>query len=431
MTGWQPTAALSRSMLVGAIGVALAVLFGDPVLVVLVAPLLPLAALGLLNRPASTPRIEVRLDHVTLHEGQGTRSRLMIDDADDVEYVTRVAAHAPYVAMHPASGHVGVLLGDDREPPALEVSPRRWGVRTMGEEKAALTAPWAGYRWGPVLLPGRSMWVLPLTAPFDSRAEAPHPIGLVGRHRSSRPGDGTEFAAIRPFQAGDRLRRINWRVSLRSDALHVVTTRAEQDTGVLLVVDALADHGRSDGIGGASSSLDVTVRAAAAIAEHHVRTGDRVSLRVIGADQEVVGYGSGSRHLRLIQGRLTRIRPGEPRHLRPERMQFRATPGTVVMILSPMLADAIGTVVALLASRGLPVMVIDTLPPDAVPAVAEGTDPVVADLAWRMRRIEREQHLARLAGFGCPVVAWRGPGTLDDVLRRLARRAQVPTAGVR
>ncbi len=217
MNTWRPTASLGRSLLVGAIGVGLAVLFGDPVLVVLVAPMLLLAALGLLNRPASTPRIEVRLDHVNLHEGQGTRSRLLIDDTTDVEYVTRVAAHAPYVAMHPASGHLGVLLREGEEPPTLEVSPRRWGVRILGEEKVGLTGPWAGYRWGPVLLPGRSMWVLPSTTPFDSKAEAPHPIGLVGRHRSRRPGDGTEFASIRPFHAGDRLRRINWRVSLRSD----------------------------------------------------------------------------------------------------------------------------------------------------------------------------------------------------------------------
>ena len=73
-----------------------------------------------------------------------------------------------------------------------------------------------------------------------------------------------------------------------------MTTRAEQDTGVLLVVDALADHGRSGGVDGAASSLDVTVRAAAAIAEHHVRMGDRVSLRVIGAGHEYVGYGAGA-----------------------------------------------------------------------------------------------------------------------------------------
>ena len=288
-----------------------------------------------------------------------------------------------------------------------------------------------GYRWGPVLLPGQSMSVLPSTAPLDSRAEVPQPVGLVGRHRSRRQGEGTEFAAIRPFHAGDRLRRINWRVSLRSGALHVVTTRAEQDAGVLLVVDALADHGRSAGVDGVASSLDVTVRAAAAIAEHHVRMGDRVSLRVIGASHVYAGYGAGQRHLRVLLGRLARVQAGEPRDLAPERLHLRATAGTVVIVLSPMLTDAMGTAVALLARRRLPVMVVDTLPPDVVPAAVEGTDPVIAGLAWRLRRLDREQQLARLPALGCPVVTWRGPGTLDEVMRRLARRAQLPRAGVR
>ena len=431
MNGWHPTPALGRALVTAAIGVGLAVLFGEPVLVVLVAPLLVVAALGLLHRPSSMPRLHTGLDHVTLTEGQGTRSRLVIDDPDGVEHVARVAARAPYVAMQPANGNVGALLDADGEPPVIEVSPRRWGVRLLGEERVGLTAPWGGYRWGPVLLPGQSMSVLPSTAPLDSRAEVPQPVGLVGRHRSRRQGEGTEFAAIRPFHAGDRLRRINWRVSLRSGALHVVTTRAEQDAGVLLVVDALADHGRSAGVDGIASSLDVTVRAAAAIAEHHVRMGDRVSLRVIGASHVYAGYGSGQRHLRVLLGRLARVRAGEPRDLAPERLHLRATAGTVVIVLSPMLTDAMGTAVALLARRRLPVMVVDTLPPDVVPAAVEGTDPVIAGLAWRLRRLDREQQLARLPALGCPVVTWRGPGTLDEVMRRLARRAQLPRAGVR
>ena len=117
----------------------------------------------------------------------------------------------------------------------------------------ALTSPWAGYRWGPVLERGSEMTVLPASAPFDSAAEAPQPLGLVGANRSRRVGDGTEFAGIRPFHAGDRLRRINWRVSLRTGDLHVVTARGEEDSGVLLVVDALSDFGRSGGIGGGAS----------------------------------------------------------------------------------------------------------------------------------------------------------------------------------
>jgi uncharacterized protein (DUF58 family) len=432
MTDWRPTGALSRSLAVGALGLALAVAFGDAVLVVLAAPFLLLGGLGLLHRPRTRPAVSSRLDHRWLHEGQGTRSRLLVSDLDGVEHVTRAASPVRFVATHPAHGRLGGLVaGADTDEasglPVLEVSPRRWGRRTLGHEDVALTSRWAGYRWGPVRLPGSQLQVLPVRAPYASRAEAPQPLGLVGAHRSRRIGAGSEFSGIRPFQTGDKLRRINWRVSLRAGNLHVVTARAEEDSGVLLVVDALADHGRSEGIGGASSSLDVTVRAGAALAEHHVRRGDRVSLRAIGPRRvSVVGFGTGERHLRGLLGRLSMVGPGEPRTFGRDRPGLGVTGGTVVIVLSPMLSDAVATATATLVRRGLPVVVIDTLPADHVPEVAEGTDPMVAGLAWRMRRLERDQVLARLASLGCPVVAWRGPGTVDDVMRRLARRAQLP-----
>ena len=97
-------------------------------------------------------------------------------------------------------------------------------------------------------------------------------------------------------------------MSLRTGELHVITTRAEQDAGVWLVVDGLRDIGRSGGIDGAASTLDLTVRAAAALAEHHVRTGDRVGLLVVAADPSRVPLGSGPRHLQRIHAVLARIR---------------------------------------------------------------------------------------------------------------------------
>jgi uncharacterized protein (DUF58 family) len=432
MTGWRPTGGLSRCLAVGALGLALAVAFGDAVLVVLTAPFLVLGALGLLHRPGSSPDVTALLDHQWMHEGQGTRSRLLVSDLEGVEHVTRVATPAPFVATHPAHGRLGRLLTDDSGLPVLEISPRRWGRRILGHEDVALTSRWAGYRWGPVPLVGNQLQVLPVRAPYDSRAEAPQPLGLVGAHRSRRIGSGSEFSGIRPFQAGDRLRRINWRVSLRARTLHVVTARAEEDAGVLLVIDALADHGHSGGMGGAASSLDVTVRAGAALAEHHVRRGDRVSLRVIGPRRvSVVGFGTGERHLRNLLGRLSMVGPGEPRTFGREKPFFGVTGGTVVIVLSPMLSDAVATATATLVRRGLPLVVIDTLPSGMALEVAEGTDPAVADLAWRMRLLERDQVLARLSSLGCPVVAWRGAGTVDDVMRRLARRAQLPQVRAR
>jgi uncharacterized protein (DUF58 family) len=309
--------------------------------------------------------------------------------------------------------------------PEVELSPRRWGRRILGAEKVALYSPWAGYRYGPIALGGRQVRVLPTTAPYDSRAEAPQPLGLVGAHRSRRSGSGTELSGIRPFQPGDRLRRVNWPVSLRTGTLHVVTTRAEEDTGVLLVVDAIADHGTSTGVGGAESSLDLSVRAAAAIAEHHIRAGDRVALRVVGRGHEQVEYGAGARHLRRIQDRLATLRVGDIGEPETGVLRLGVTGGAVVVVLSPMLAEPIGTVAATLTRRGVAVLVVDTLPPDAQPA-RDGADAALVALGWRMRRIERSVVLDRLGSLGCPVVPWRGPGTVDDVMRRLARRSRLP-----
>ena len=82
--------------------------------------------------------------------------------------------------------------------------------------------------------------------------EAPQPIGLIGRPPVAARRDGTEFSSIRAFHSGDRLRRINWRVSLRTGTLHVESTRSEEDTARAAVVDALADYGLSGGIDGTS-----------------------------------------------------------------------------------------------------------------------------------------------------------------------------------
>lgn len=415
-------------MVVGAAAVVAAVLGAAPVAVVLGAPFVLLAALGLLHRPGSRPDVTAHLDQTSLHEGQGTTSRLEVDDVGDVEHVARAVVRPPYVALQPPRGLAAGLAPD---LPVVAVGPRRWGKRVLGEEQVALTTPWAGYRWGPVRLAGETVRVLPHAATFDSRTETPRPVGLVGANRSPRLGAGVEFADIRPFRPGDRLRRISWRVSVRSQELHVTTSPAEEDSGVLLVVDALGDHGRSGGLDGPASSLDQSVRAAAAVATHHLGAGDRVGLRVVGDEGGLVGYGAGRRHLRVVLDTLAGIEPGGLPDGISERLHLRVDGGSVVLVFSAMLGPAVVTATASLVQRALPVVVVDTLPPDARPLVPDGVPAEVADLAWRMRRLERDQVLAGLAGLGCPVIAWRGPGTLDDVLRRLARRAAAPRAVVR
>lgn len=426
MNHWLASAALVRAVVGSAAGLVAALVLGEPVLLVLVTPLAVYAALAARHRPTRRPHVGTRLDHPRLHEGEATTWRLDLGDAEDVEHVTRVVAPTAWVGFDPrrvVGGRpaAGVGVTD------VVLGARRWGVHELGRQQALAHGRWAGYRWGPVDLPGARLTVLPTPAPFDARAEVPQPQGLVGAHRSARDGDGTEFSGIRPFVPGDRLRRIDWRVSLRTGDLHVVTTRAEQDAGVLLVLDTFADHGRSGGVAGDPSSLDQTVRAALALAEHHLRNGDRVGLRVLGGSGTSLPYASGARHLLRIETVLAGVRPKPPRD-GDARLNLPCPPGTVVFVLSPMLHDLTVGVTATLTARALPVMLIDTLPPD----LDLGTSATAARrLAWRLRLLERDALLGRLAGTGCPVIPWRGPGTVDEVMRQLSRRTARPRAGAR
>ncbi len=429
MTSWRPTPALVRACLLALGGVTGGVVLGQEVLVVLAAPFVVLAAMGLAGRPRHAVRVTARLDHHRLHEGQGSTSRLEVDDLTGVEHVTRVASRAAHVATSPTYGASGSLVDDGL--PTVGFSPRRWGRRAVGAERVALTSAWAGWRWGPFDLPEHGLSVLPQTAPYDSHAEVPQPDGLVGRHRSRRLGGGTDFEGIRQFATGDRLKRINWRVSLRTGDLHVITTRAEQDAGVWLVVDGLRDIGVSGGIDGSPSTLDLTVRAAAALAEHHVRTGDRVGLLVVAADGARVPLGSGPRHLQRLQGTLARVRT-ETRSIPPERLDLGAGAGSVVHVLSPMLFTPLVTATASLQRRGASVIVIDTLGDNLGDnwlgdnRAGGGDRLALSVLAGGCRSSSGTTGCGRLAALGTPVVPWRGPGTLDAVLRQLARRAQVP-----
>ncbi len=72
-------------------------------------------------------------------------------------------------------------------------------------------------------------------------------------------------------------------------------------------------------------------------------------------------------------------------------------------------------------------VVVDCLPEK----VDVGAPDSPAGLAWRIRLIERRALLARAQRSGIPVVAWRGPGTLDEVLHRLQRRAALRMVGRR
>ncbi len=427
---WEPTFAHHRAALLGLGMVTLALLSGRADLLVLGAPLALIAVWSAATRPSGDPVAHHGHSFLTLYEGEPAVWRVRVDPVPGMRTVVACHPNDRWLDLEPESGVVSHEVVEGQEA-VVEMGLRstRWGRRTLGQPEVAAYGAWNAWRWGPVYLPRLQVTTLPVLEPFESRAPAPHPHGLVGVNRAARIGEGTEFAKVRPFQMGDRLRRIHWPVSARTGRLHVTATYSDDDSMVLLLVDALNDIGDSQGLAGQPSSMDVTVRAAAAIGEHHLRRGDRVGLRVFGSWHVTrVPAASGRAHLRRILDSLALIEPGTMRGDDGGAARRALPPETLVIMLSPLVDPAALHEAVTLARHGHIVVVVDTLPPGVHAHVSDKDDEIAGriELAWRIRTLERRLELDRIASFGIPVVPWAGRGSLDQVLLDLSRHASAP-----
>jgi uncharacterized protein (DUF58 family) len=131
---------------------------------------------------------------------------------------------------------------------------------------------------------------------------------LHGLHRSLRPGLSLDFAEHRPYQPGDDLRRIDWRVYGRTDRFYLKTYEADTNADVVFALDASAsmDFG-SRGV----TKFAYGRMLVASLAWLAQRQGDRVGLVTMAGDLIDIVPPS-TRHLDLILHTLGRARPSGP-----------------------------------------------------------------------------------------------------------------------
>ena len=98
----------------------------------------------------------------------------------------------------------------------------------------------------------------------------------------------------------------------------------------------------------------------------------------------------------------------------------------LAIMLSPLISQVALERAVTFARHGLTVVVVDTLPDHIV-----DDDDVLTALAWRIRVLERRREMRTVQEIGVPVVPWNGPGSLDQFLRKVARRATAPRLTVR
>jgi uncharacterized protein (DUF58 family) len=405
-------------------GAAVAAVVGRrPDLLVIAAPLVVAAVWGQFARPRGEASAEVTLSNGTLREGDVATIVVRVLPTPHADGVITLAA-TRWVERKPASGIAPIEDGVG----AIALRATRWGRRQVGTVSVSLSSAWGAYGVGPTDVPDLATATLPVPATFDASAPTPHPRGLVGLNRSVRPGSGSEFNTIRQFHPGDRLRRIHWPVSLRTGNLHVTSTFADEDAHVFLLIDAFSDIGPKEGIDGRPTSLDVTVRAAGAISEHFLSSNDRLTVRTVGAaNVPRLGVGSGRRHLRRVLETLASIAPASERRDDGQRAIRGVDPMALCLVLTPLIDPTMIGLAHTLAARGMTTVVVDTFPPH----LAENPGSVHEALAWRIRLLSRQAQVHSLVTRGVPVVPWKGTGSLDHVLRDVARRASAPRLGRR
>lgn len=432
MTGWAPTRALGRAVLVTGLLLVAAVLLGRIDLVVLAVPFAVGTAVALSRRPAGAPLVDLTVADPDVAEGEPVAATVSVDNPDPVGYdvvvlrthvspwLTAAAPERPVVLRLAPTGSADHLLATE----AL-----RWGRHLVGPASARVTACDGLIGHTSVVSPARSVRVYPVTEPFRADEAMPRAAGLVGAHRSRRPGEGGELAGVRVFGPGDRLRRIDWRVSLRARQLHVAATLSDRDAEVVLLLDLLAEAGRSGGIRGASSVLDTTVRAAAAIGEHYLHQGDRVSMLEYGPRARRLRPAAGRRQYLTLLDWLLDVR-ALPYEYEPDDElsgpQLLSS-NALVVVLTPLIDPRSAGMLARLARAGRFVVAVDTLPPTASP---DPSDPLMT-VAHRLWCLDRDNTIGQLREHGVPVVTWAGAGSLDQVLRDVARMAVAPRAVLR
>jgi uncharacterized protein (DUF58 family) len=138
---------------------------------------------------------------------------------------------------------------------------------------------------------------------------------LTGLHKSPYHGLSQEFAAHRPYIAGDEIRRIDWRVYARTDRLYVKESEEETNAPVRLLLDTSASLRYAPR---EMSKLDYARYLVAALAYLATRQGDRVGLACFSEEvRTLLPARGGKRHLQTILLALENLESGGQTRLGP------------------------------------------------------------------------------------------------------------------
>jgi uncharacterized protein (DUF58 family) len=383
-----------------ALGLVAAVALGRPELAALAAPFAVLAAAGFAL--AREPELRVHLDLDAERRVEGGELHLQVEVAS-VRPVERLTALVSLPEGLEAEGPNPVVarLGEDA-PLELELPVRciRWGAYEVGDVVVRADDALGFFAYEHAFERPRPLKVYPAAESLSSILRPLETQVFSGNQVARSRGEGIEFADLRPYVPGDRVRRINWRATARRGEPWVNESHPERNSDVVLFLDTFAEVRR-----GAVGTLDLAVRAAASLTAHYLAEKDRVGLVSFGGVLNWLTVASGPVQVyRIVDSLLDSeiylsyvwkgidvMPPGT------------LPPRALVLALTPLVDERATGALADLRARGFDLAVIEISP---LPFVDPGGAPFerLAFTLWRQRR---DALRSRYRALGVPVVEWR------------------------
>jgi uncharacterized protein (DUF58 family) len=407
------TAKLAGYASLAALGLFAGIAFGRAELVVLATPFVLVLAIGL--AAGSEPELEVDVRPELARTLEGEEVPIVISLAANTRIERLELSLAMPRDVTPAGDtSFGLTLaeGERRELNTALHFPR-WGVYRLARVGLAAFDRLGLFVFERELPAGHLLRVYPREERLREIVRPHETQAYVGNLVARQKGEGIEFADLRLYQPGDRVRRVNWKATARRGSLVVNEEHPERNSATVLMLDSFAEARL-----GAAGTLDQAVRATAALAGAYLRRRDQVGLLSFGGSLNWLEPALGTVQLyRIVEALLDtevvlsyvwRDIRVIPTHALP--------PKALVLCLTPLLDERMESALVDVRGRGADVAVVE-IAPESFVRVRGGEQ---AELAYRIWMLRRAAVRSRFRRLGVPVARWRLGDPLEAVLEEVS-----------
>ncbi|MBI3326165.1 MAG: DUF58 domain-containing protein [Nitrospinae bacterium] len=264
--------------------------------------------------------------------------------------------------------------------------------------------------------------VYPHVTPLPHRIPPLRTHASFGNYVARTAGEGLEFAGIRPYSSGDRVRRVHWRASLTRQQLYVTDYYCERNADVVILLDTLVSLGSPQ-----ANTLDVAVRAAASLAAHYLHHKDRVGLIHCAGVCTWLPPAAGQLQMyRILDSLLATQTYFSYLTADVTRIPPRVLPpGALVFVLTTMLDPRIDVVLRDLLARAFQCVLLIISPAHVMPAPRDHRH---AEAVARLWRLEMDLRLHEFRRLGVPVVIQDSDNPLESLYPVMSRGRLWPRA---